>query len=111
MLGYGILSPVLPNYAHSFGVGYDSIGLLISAFSFTRLVADPFVGRFIDRYGERHRVKAGITGWAQVHGLRGQTSLADRVEWDNYYIENWSLWLDMKIAVMTLGSLLRWRED
>lgn len=53
MLGYGILSPVLPNYAHSLGVGYDSIGLLISAFSFTRLVADPFVGRFIDRYGER----------------------------------------------------------
>ena len=51
----------------------------------------------IDRYGERHRVKAGITGWAQVHGLRGQTSLADRVEWDNYYIENWSLWLDVKI--------------
>ena len=53
MLGYGILSPVLPNYAHSFGVGYESVGLLISAFSFTRLVADPFVGRFIDRYGER----------------------------------------------------------
>ena len=42
---------------------------------------------------------------------RGNTSLADRVEWDNYYIENWSLWLDMKIAVMTVGSLLRWRED
>ena len=56
-----------------------------------------YVERFtgqIDRYGERHRVKAGITGWAQVHGLRGQTSLADRVEWDNYYIENWSIWLD-----------------
>ena len=46
----------------------------------------------IDRYGDRHRVKSGITGWAQVHGLRGQTSLADRVEWDNFYIEHWSLW-------------------
>ena len=65
----------------------------------------------VHRYGDRHRVKSGITGWAQVHGLRGNTSLADRVEWDNYYIENWSLWLDMKIVVMTLGSLLRWRED
>jgi MFS family permease len=53
MLGFGILSPVLPKYARSFGVGRDAVGLLISAFSFTRLVADPFVGRFIDRYGER----------------------------------------------------------
>jgi exopolysaccharide biosynthesis polyprenyl glycosylphosphotransferase len=53
------------------------------------------------RYGDRHRVKSGITGWAQVHGLRGQTSLADRVEWDNYYIENWSLWLDFKILLLT----------
>jgi exopolysaccharide biosynthesis polyprenyl glycosylphosphotransferase len=65
----------------------------------------------VHRYGDRHRVKSGITGWAQVHDLRGNTSLADRVEWDNYYIENWSLWLDMKIAVMTVGSLFRWRED
>jgi MFS transporter, ACDE family, multidrug resistance protein len=53
MLGFGILAPVLPNYARSFGVGYDAVGVLISAFSFARLVADPFVGRFIDRYGER----------------------------------------------------------
>ena len=45
-------------------------------------------------YDERHRVKPGITGWAQVNGLRGQTSIADRVEWDNHYIENWSIWLD-----------------
>ena len=54
------------------------------------------------RYGDRHRVKAGITGWAQVHGLRGKTSIADRVEWDNYYIENWSLWLDVKTLLLTV---------
>ena len=52
-------------------------------------------------YGDRHRVKAGITGWAQVHGLRGKTSISDRAEWDNYYIANWSLWLDFKILLMT----------
>lgn len=61
----------------------------------------------IARYGDRHRVKAGITGWAQVHGLRGKTSIADRAEWDNYYIENWSLWLDFKILAMTVGAVLR----
>ena len=61
----------------------------------------------IERYGDRHRVKAGITGWAQVHGLRGRTSLADRVEWDNYYIENWSLWLDVKILLFTARSVAR----
>jgi exopolysaccharide biosynthesis polyprenyl glycosylphosphotransferase len=60
----------------------------------------------VPRYGERHRVKAGVTGWAQVHGLRGKTSLADRVEWDNYYIENWSLWLDVKILLMTFAAML-----
>jgi exopolysaccharide biosynthesis polyprenyl glycosylphosphotransferase len=58
------------------------------------------------RYGDRHRVKSGLTGWAQVHGLRGKTSLSDRVEWDNYYIENWSLWLDLKILLMTLSAVL-----
>jgi exopolysaccharide biosynthesis polyprenyl glycosylphosphotransferase len=58
--------------------------------------------RAVYRYPDRHRVKSGITGWAQVHGLRGKTSLSDRVEWDNYYIENWSLWLDLKILLMTL---------
>lgn len=64
----------------------------------------------IARYGDRHRVKAGITGWAQVHGLRGQTSIADRAEWDNFYIENWSLWLDWKILAMTVGAVLRRAE-
>ncbi len=61
----------------------------------------------VNRYGERHRVKAGITGWAQVHGLRGQTSIADRAEWDNYYIENWSLGLDLKILALTVPAVLR----
>ena len=68
-----------------------------------------YVERFehaIPRYPERHRVKAGLTGWAQVHGLRGNTSLADRIEWDNFYIENWSPWLDLKILWMTLPAVL-----
>jgi lipopolysaccharide/colanic/teichoic acid biosynthesis glycosyltransferase len=64
----------------------------------------PWFEREIHRYRERHRMKPGITGWAQVHGLRGKTSLADRVEWDNYYIENWSPWLDFKILVLTLAA-------
>ncbi|HEU6446737.1 MAG TPA: sugar transferase [Gaiellaceae bacterium] len=59
------------------------------------------------RYSDRHRVKSGITGWSQVNGLRGKTSLADRVEWDNYYIENWSLWLDFKILLLTFVSVFR----
>jgi exopolysaccharide biosynthesis polyprenyl glycosylphosphotransferase len=61
--------------------------------------------RTVPRYADRHRVKPGITGWAQIHGLRGKTSLSDRVEWDNYYVENWSLWLDFKITLMTLVVL------
>jgi len=64
----------------------------------------------IHRYGERHRVKAGMTGWAQVHGLRGQTSIADRVEWDNYYIENWSLALDLKILLLTVKAVMQGAE-
>ena len=58
--------------------------------------------RTVPHYAARHRVKPGITGWAQIHGLRGKTSLSDRVEWDNYYVENWSLWLDFKIMLTTL---------
>ncbi len=65
----------------------------------------------IQRYGERHRVRAGVTGgWAQVHGLRGQTSIADRAEWDNYYIENFSIALDLKILALTIPAVLRRAE-
>ena len=67
-------------------------------------------GPDIERYSDRHRVKSGITGWAQVHGLRGKTSLRDRVEWDNYYIENWSLALDFKILFMTLAAVFQRAE-
>jgi lipopolysaccharide/colanic/teichoic acid biosynthesis glycosyltransferase len=63
--------------------------------------------RAVYRYPDRHRVKSGLTGWAQVHGLRGETSLEDRIEWDNYYIENWSPMLDLKIVLMTLTVVLR----
>ncbi|MBM4460819.1 MAG: undecaprenyl-phosphate glucose phosphotransferase [Chloroflexi bacterium] len=55
----------------------------------------------IPRYMERHREKAGCTGWAQVNGLRGDTSIAERTKYDLWYIENWSLWLDFKILLRT----------
>jgi len=61
--------------------------------------------RSIPRYMERHREKAGITGWAQIHGLRGDTSIAERTKYDLWYIENWSLWLDIKIILKTLVRL------
>ncbi len=56
----------------------------------------------IPHYMKKHLVKAGVTGWAQVHGWRGNTCLHTRIEHDLYYIENWSLWLDIKIIVMTV---------
>ena len=64
-----------------------------------------FVKRFKDEvpsYMQKHMVKAGITGWAQVNGWRGNTDLEKRIEHDLYYIDNWSLWLDLKIILMTL---------
>jgi exopolysaccharide biosynthesis polyprenyl glycosylphosphotransferase len=65
----------------------------------------PFVAQFKERipqYMRRHRVKSGITGWAQVNGWRGNTSIEKRIEYDLYYIENWSLLLDLKILLLTL---------
>jgi exopolysaccharide biosynthesis polyprenyl glycosylphosphotransferase len=67
---------------------------------------EQFDGR-VYRYNDRHRVKSGITGWAQISGWRGKTSLASRVEWDNWYIENWSPWLDFKILLRTFGAVVR----
>jgi len=64
-----------------------------------------FVERFLeefDRYNARHMFKAGITGWAQVNGWRGDTSIAKRVEYDLYYLRNWSLTFDLQIITMTL---------
>ena len=61
----------------------------------------------IPQYMLRHRVKSGITGWAQVHGWRGNTSIRKRIQYDLYYIENWSLKLDMKILWMTFRHGLR----
>ncbi len=56
----------------------------------------------IPRYMERHREKAGMTGWAQVNGLRGDTSIPERTAYDLWYVENWSLWLDIKIILRTI---------
>jgi exopolysaccharide biosynthesis polyprenyl glycosylphosphotransferase len=62
--------------------------------------------REIPRYRDRDRMRAGLTGWAQVHGLHGDTSIAERVRFDNTYIEYWSPWLDLTILARTLGSAL-----
>jgi exopolysaccharide biosynthesis polyprenyl glycosylphosphotransferase len=61
----------------------------------------------VPRYMERHREKAGITGWAQVNGLRGDTSILERTKYDLYYIEHWSLWFDFKIMILTVLRFLR----
>jgi putative colanic acid biosysnthesis UDP-glucose lipid carrier transferase len=69
-----------------------------------------FVERFrqeIPGYMQKHLVKAGITGWAQVNDLRGDSDLGQRIQYDLYYIDNWSLWFDLRILVLTLWHILK----
>ena len=69
-----------------------------------------FVEQFsqiVPRYAERHNEKAGMTGWAQVNGLRGQTSISERTKYDVFYVENWSLAFDVKILLKTIGAVFR----
>jgi exopolysaccharide biosynthesis polyprenyl glycosylphosphotransferase len=62
---------------------------------------------YIPQYRERHRVRCGMTGWAQVNGLRGQSPIEERTRYDLYYIENWSLWFDLKIILLTFMEVAR----
>ncbi len=65
----------------------------------------------VPKYLDRHRVKTGVTGWAQVNGLRGDTSIAERIKYELYYIENWSLSFDIRILLRTLRVALSTREE
>ena len=65
----------------------------------------PFVQKFrekIPQYMLRHKVKSGITGWAQINGWRGNTSIEKRIEYDLYYIQHWSMAFDLKILILTI---------
>jgi exopolysaccharide biosynthesis polyprenyl glycosylphosphotransferase len=66
--------------------------------------------RVVPRYAERHNEKAGMTGWAQVNGLRGQTSIEERTKYDVFYVENWSLAFDIKILLKTIATVFRDRN-
>ncbi len=65
----------------------------------------------VPKYLDRHRVKTGMTGWAQVNGLRGNTSIAERIKYDLYYVENWSLSFDIRILLRTLRVALSTHEE
>ncbi len=89
----------------------DELPQLVNVFTGEMSLVGPrperpeFVSTFREKFPQymlRHRVRAGITGWAQVHGWRGNTSLSKRIEYDLYYIENWSVGLDVKILWLTV---------
>ncbi len=63
--------------------------------------------REIPRYMGRHKEKAGLTGWAQINGLRGDTSIQERTRYDLYYVENWSLLFDIKIIARTIVTIFK----
>jgi exopolysaccharide biosynthesis polyprenyl glycosylphosphotransferase len=96
--------------------GLDEVPQLINVLRGEMTLVGPrperphFVERFTaahPRYDARHRVTAGMTGWAQIHGLRGNTSIRDRVRFDNHYIEHWSLWQDVVILLRTVAVVFR----
>jgi lipopolysaccharide/colanic/teichoic acid biosynthesis glycosyltransferase len=69
-----------------------------------------FVDQFSEEvagYADRHRLPAGLTGLAQIHGLRGDTSISERARFDNAYVEHWSPWLDLKVALRTVTAIAR----
>lgn len=73
-----------------------------------------FVDKFkasVPKYLERHRVKSGMTGWAQVNGLRGDASIAERTKYDVYYVENWSFLFDIKIIIMTIWTVISGKDS
>ena len=78
------------------------------------LVHNEHYGALLEKYANRHQVKPGITGWAQIHGFRGETreveDMRKRVQFDLQYIRNWSLWLDLKIIVLTPFALLKMKN-
>jgi len=89
----------------------DELPQLVNVFTGEMSLVGPrperpeFVSTFKEKFPQymlRHRVRAGITGWAQVHGWRGNTSLSKRIEYDLYYIENWTVGLDVKILWLTV---------
>jgi len=63
--------------------------------------------KHIPNYMLRHKIKTGITGWAQIHGWRGNTSFEKRIEYDLHYIEHWSTWLDLKILFLTIPAIIK----
>ncbi len=72
-----------------------------------------FVAQFrqqIPGYMQKHMVKAGITGWAQVNDLRGSSDLSKRIQYDLYYIDNWSVWFDLRILALTVSHVIRSRN-
>ena len=65
----------------------------------------------VPRYMDRHREKGGMTGWAQVNGLRGDTSITERTKYDLWYSENWSIWLDLKIVIRTIWQIIERKNE